>query len=151
MAATTRVAPVDLRWVTNTGHSERRQQRTRPQWLDPGPGKHVALTENGGHADASGAKHLHRRNDCQAGTLKAGAANAFSATSATTVDTGATLDLGGINQTVSSLSGGGAVTNLRVERRDLTNQGASSTFSGVIQNGGWTNTTGLTKIRRETR
>ena len=76
-----------------------------------------------------------------AGTLKAGAANTFSAASATTVN--GTLDLGGYNETVSSLSGGGVVTNGGSSAATLTNQGASSTFSGVIQDG--TGTTGLTQ------
>ena len=78
-----------------------------------------------------------------AGTLEAGAAGAFSATSATTVDAGATLDLGGHNETVSALSGGGAVANSGSGAATLTNQGASSIFSGVIQDG--TSTTALTE------
>ena len=54
---------------------------------------------------------------------------------ATTVNVGQTLDLGGVNQTVSSLSGGGIVTNSGRSQATLTNQGPSSTFSGVIQDG----------------
>jgi autotransporter-associated beta strand protein len=68
-------------------------------------------------------------------TLLGGAANAFSAASATTVNAGGTLDLGGFNQTVSSLAGGGTVANSGLAPVTLTNQGASSTFSGVIQDG----------------
>ena len=72
-------------------------------------------------------------------------ANALSAQSATTVDSGATLDLGGYNQTVSSPAGAGTVTNSGASPAVLTNQGASSTFSGVIQDGATTATTGLTQ------
>ena len=45
-----------------------------------------------------------------AGTLQAGAANAFSATSAHGVAAGATLDLAGFNQTVASLNNSGTVS-----------------------------------------
>ena len=71
-----------------------------------------------------------------AGTLLGGAANAFSPNSPTTVNSGGALDLGGFNQTVSSLSGAGVVTNSGSPPATLTNQGTSSTFSGVIQDGG---------------
>ncbi|MBU1358417.1 MAG: autotransporter outer membrane beta-barrel domain-containing protein [Gammaproteobacteria bacterium] len=46
------------------------------------------------------------------GTLRAGAANAFSAASAHTVAAGATLDLGGRNQTIAALSNAGTVNLL---------------------------------------
>ncbi len=59
--------------------------------------------------------------------------------SPTTVNSGGTLDIGGYSQTVSSLSGGGTVANtnpsISAPTPTLTNQGASSTFSGVIQDG----------------
>ena len=45
-----------------------------------------------------------------AGTLQAGAANAFASLSAFTVAGGATLDLAGFNQTIGSLAGAGNVT-----------------------------------------
>jgi outer membrane autotransporter protein len=44
------------------------------------------------------------------GTLRAGIANAFSPTSAHTVNTAATLDTGGLDQTVASLDNAGTVT-----------------------------------------
>src|SRR6185436_10178890 len=44
-----------------------------------------------------------------AGTLRAGAANAFSAASSHTVGPGATLDTGGFNQRVAALSNSGTV------------------------------------------
>ena len=47
-----------------------------------------------------------------------------------------TLDLGGNDQTVSSLAGDGTVTNSGASgTATLTNQGASSEFDGVIQDG----------------
>ncbi len=78
-----------------------------------------------------------------AGTLKGGATDAFSAASATSVNGGAFLDLGGFAQTVSSLAGGGTVTNSGASAAILTNQGGSSTFAGVIQDGA--SPTGLTQ------
>ena len=95
-----------------------------------------SLTQAGlGVLTLSGANSYGGATTVQSGTLKAGATNAFSAQSATTVDSGATLDLGGFDQTVSSLAGAGTVTNGGASPAVLTNQGASSTFSGVIQDG----------------
>jgi outer membrane autotransporter protein len=54
----------------------------------------------------SGATHV------AAGTLKAGAANTFSASSAHTVAAGATLDTAGLSQTVASLRNAGTVNLL---------------------------------------
>lgn len=68
-------------------------------------------------------------------TLRGGAANAFSAVSATAVNAFGVLDLGGFDQTVSSLSGAGGVTNSGAAGATLTNQGLSSSFSGRIQDG----------------
>ena len=104
----------------------------------------TTLTVNTGANTYTGATHV------AGGTLKAGAENAFSAASATTVDVGATLDLGGFiggtDQTVSSLSGGGTVTDSGVTPATLTNAGASSKFSGVIEDGaGKKSKTGLTQ------
>jgi autotransporter-associated beta strand protein len=73
----------------------------------------------------------------------AAGANVFSAVSATTVS--GTLDLGGNDQAVGSLSGAGVVTNSGASgTATLTNQGASSEFDGVIQDGA-TATTALTQ------
>ncbi|MBN9090041.1 MAG: autotransporter domain-containing protein [Reyranella sp.] len=79
------------------------------------------------------------------GTLRGGAANAFSANSATTVSTATILDLGGYNQTIGSLAGSGTVTNSGPNTATLTAGGdnGSTTFSGVIQDGAAQ--TGLTK------
>jgi autotransporter-associated beta strand protein len=84
-----------------------------------------------GTVTVSGANSYTGATTVEAGTLLAGAANAFAPNSATTVDAGATLDLGGYNQTVSALSGTGLVT----DGGTLTNQGASSTFDGTITDG----------------
>jgi autotransporter-associated beta strand protein len=82
-----------------------------------------------------------------AGTLQAGAANAFSPFSAHFVAAGATLDLNGFDQAILTLSGAGNVTlgsatlttggNFTV----LGNSPRDSEFSGVISGSG-----GLTKV-----
>jgi autotransporter-associated beta strand protein len=79
-------------------------------------------------------------------TLKGGATNTFSANSAFMVNTSATLDLGGFNQTIGSLAGSGTVTNSGAAAATLTAGGdnTSTTFSGVIQDGA--STTALTKL-----
>ena len=89
--------------------------------------------------DGTGALTLTRANTytgvttVAAGALKAGAPSAFSAASATRVD--GALDLGGYNETVSSLSGAGTVTNSGATAATLNDRGASSTFSEIIRNG----------------
>jgi autotransporter-associated beta strand protein len=109
----------------------------------------TALTQNstvGGTLTLTGTNTYSGPTTVQAGTLAAGAANAFSAASATSVLGGGTLDLGGFNQTVSSLAGGGTVTNTAANNNPtLTNVGASSTFSGVIEDGGTTAGISLTQ------
>jgi autotransporter-associated beta strand protein len=83
------------------------------------------------------------------GTLQGGAENAFSANSAHTLNANTTLDLGGFDQIILSLaSAGGAgtrtVTNSGITAATLTTGGsASTTFSGVIQDG--VGATGLIK------
>ena len=74
------------------------------------------------------------------GTLQAGIANAFSASSAYTVASGAVLDLNSFGQTIGSLAGAGAVT-LGSATLTTGNDNTSTTFSGVMSGGG-----GLTKI-----
>jgi outer membrane autotransporter protein len=75
-----------------------------------------------------------------AGTLQAGAANAFAASSAFTIVSGATLDLAGFNQTIGSLAGGGGVT-LGSATLTTGNDNSSTTFSGTMSGTG-----GLAKI-----
>src|SRR6202035_811482 len=61
------------------------------------------------------------------------------------VDSHATLDLGGFNQTIGLLNGNGIVTNSGAAAATLTTGGSkNSTFSGTIQDG--THATGLAKI-----
>jgi fibronectin-binding autotransporter adhesin len=95
-----------------------------------------SLTQAGlGVLTLDGANIYTGATTVQSGTLRAGAPSAFSALSATTVNSGATLDLAGFNQTVSSLTGSGTVTNSGGTLATLTNQRASSTFSGGINDG----------------
>src|SRR5262252_2608706 len=75
-----------------------------------------------------------------AGTLQAGAVNAFSSASAFTVASGATLDLAGFDQTIGSLAGAGAVT-LGSATLTTNGNGSDTTFSGTISGSG-----GLVKI-----
>jgi autotransporter-associated beta strand protein len=74
-----------------------------------------------------------------AGTLQAGAANAFSAISAYTIASGATLDLNNFNQRIGSLAGAGAIT-LGAATLATGIDNTSTTFSGGISGTG-----GLTK------
>ncbi|VVT57889.1 Outer membrane autotransporter barrel domain-containing protein (fragment) [Bosea sp. EC-HK365B] len=73
------------------------------------------------------------------GTLRAGAANAFSANSTFTVASGTTLDLAGFSQTIASLAGAGTVT-LGSGTLTAGSDNTSTTFSGTI-----TGTGGVTK------
>ena len=75
-----------------------------------------------------------------AGTLQAGAVNAFSPFSAFTVASGATLNLASFNQTVGSLAGAGGVA-LGAATLTTGNDNTSTLFSGTISGTG-----GLTKI-----
>jgi outer membrane autotransporter protein len=75
-----------------------------------------------------------------AGTLQAGAVNAFSPFSAFTVASGATLDLASFNQTIGSLAGTGGVT-LGSATLTTGNDNTSTIFSGTISGTG-----GLTKV-----
>src|SRR2546430_7086390 len=75
-----------------------------------------------------------------AGTLKEGAANVISDSSAVTVASGATYDLNSFSATIGSLAGGGTVTSGAAGALTLTAGGdnTSTLFSGVIQNGSGT-------------
>jgi autotransporter-associated beta strand protein/T5SS/PEP-CTERM-associated repeat protein len=69
------------------------------------------------------------------GTLQAGAANVFAASSAVTVASGATLDFNGFDQALASLSGAGAVT-MGAGSMTVGGNNASTTFSGAISGSG---------------
>ncbi|HEV2510153.1 autotransporter outer membrane beta-barrel domain-containing protein, partial [Bosea sp. (in: a-proteobacteria)] len=75
------------------------------------------------------------------GTLRAGAANAFSANSTFTVASGATLDLAGFNQSIGSLAGAGTVT-LGSSTLTTGANNSSTTFSGKITGSGGVTKTG---------
>ncbi len=74
------------------------------------------------------------------GTLRAGAANTFSAVSAVTLGGGATLDLNNFSQTIGSLAGFGFVA-LGAGTLTAGGDNTSTTFSGVVSGDG-----GLIKI-----
>jgi autotransporter-associated beta strand protein len=80
----------------------------------------------------SGANSYTGATNVNGGTLRAGTANAFGASTAFTVASGATLDLNGFNKTFGSLSGAGTVS------------GANSTISGTFTPGSGTPGTSMT-------
>jgi autotransporter-associated beta strand protein len=91
----------------------------------------------------SGANTYSGGTDITAGTLKGGAVNTVG-TGRVFVEAAGTLDLGGFNQTIGSLTGSGIVRNTGVPLAILTT-GTDNTnvlFSGQIQDDG---PTGLTK------
>src|SRR5262245_23395963 len=83
----------------------------------------------------SGANTYTGPTMVNAGTLQAGAVNAFSSASAFTVASGATLDLAGFDQTVGSLAGAGNVT-LGSAMLTTNGDGSDTTFSGTISGSG---------------
>ena len=83
------------------------------------------------------------------GTLRGGAANTFSSASAVTVGSGATFDLGGFTQSISSLAGAGLVTTEGAAGSDMLTVGSDNTstsFSGLISNAAGGRTLALTKL-----
>ena len=103
-----------------------------------GPG---GLTKIGaGTLTLSGSSTYTGATSVNAGTLQAGAVNAFSPFSAFTVASGATLDLNSFNQTIGSLAGAGSAT-LGSAMLTTGNDNTSTTFSGTISGTG-----SLTKI-----
>jgi autotransporter-associated beta strand protein len=98
------------------------------------------LTKQGaGILMLSGPSSYVGATSIDAGTLRAGAINAFAPASNFTVASGGTLDLNGFNQTIGSLGGAGAVA-LGAATLSAGNNGSSTTFSGDISGAG-----GLTK------
>jgi outer membrane autotransporter protein len=103
-----------------------------------GPG---GLTKIGaGTLTLSGSSTYTGATSVNAGTLQAGAVNAFSPFSAVTIAGGATLDLASFNQSIGSLAGAGSVT-LGSATLTTGNDNTSTTFSGTISGTG-----GLTKV-----
>ncbi len=76
-----------------------------------------------------------------AGTLQAGAANAFASAGAYTVASGATMDLNGFSQTIGSLAGAGNVS-LGAGTLTTGSDGTGTTFSGVMSGAGRLTKTG---------
>ncbi|TCR68219.1 autotransporter-associated beta strand repeat-containing protein [Bosea sp. BK604] len=94
-----------------------------------------SLQQNGtGITTLAGAASHFGATAVNAGTLRANAANRFSAASAVTVAVGAALDANGFNQAIASLAGAGNVA-LGAGRLTLANA-ASTTFSGTIAGSG---------------
>ena len=87
-------------------------------------------------------------NDVQVGTLRAGSTTAFGDNVATTVDSGAVLELDGFSNSIGSLAGAGTVENASVTAATLTTgaDNTSTTFSGILQDGAGGGTFGLTKV-----
>ncbi|MDQ0043659.1 outer membrane autotransporter protein [Variovorax boronicumulans] len=84
----------------------------------------------------SGANSYTGATDVAAGTLKAGATGTFSAASAHTVRSGATLDLAGFSQTVASLANSGTVSLVgTAPGTTLTVNGAYVGNGGVLRLG----------------
>src|SRR5919201_1253234 len=83
----------------------------------------------------SGANTYTGPTAVNAGTLQAGAVNAFSSASAFMIARGATLDLAGFNQTIGSLAGAGSVT-LGAATLTTNGDGSDTTFSGTISGSG---------------
>ncbi|MCJ2007835.1 beta strand repeat-containing protein, partial [Methylobacterium sp. J-092] len=101
----------------------------------------TALTKLGaGTLTLSGTNTYTGATAINAGTLQAGAVNAFSAGSTVTIAPGARMDLASFNQTIASLAGAGSVT---LGSGILTTGGsnASTTYAGTISGTG-----GVTKV-----
>ncbi|MFY7874518.1 MAG: autotransporter-associated beta strand repeat-containing protein, partial [Pirellula sp.] len=85
-------------------------------------------------------------NVLNGGVLQGGATNSFSANSAVTVNSSATVRLNGFSNSIGSLAGSGVVENNTATAATLTAgaDGTDTTFSGILRNGS-TATLGLTK------
>jgi len=79
-------------------------------WSGPVSGTAGLVKSGAGTLTLSGANVYTGATSVNAGTLRAGAANALSNASAFTVASGATLDLAGQSQTIASMANGGTVS-----------------------------------------
>ncbi|WP_370543402.1 autotransporter-associated beta strand repeat-containing protein, partial [Herbaspirillum sp. Sphag1AN] len=103
------------------------------------------LTKQGGGTLVLGAVNTYTgATTISGGTVQTGVANAIQASSAVSVETGATLDMSQFAQTINNLSGAGTVL-LGTQTLTANNATAASEFSGVISGSG-----GLTKIGTNT-
>ena len=110
--------------------------------ISDGIGSTGGLTKiGGGTLVLSGTSSYTGATNVNAGTLQAGAANAFAPQSLFNVASGAVLDLNGFNETLGSLAGAGNVT---LGSGTLTAGGnnASTTYSGAISGSGGFNKAG---------
>lgn len=99
-------------------------------------GATIGLTKTGtGTLVLSGASTYGGATTLSAGILKAGAANAFSSSSAFSVASGTTLDLNGYDQVVGSLAGAGTVS-LGAGTLSAGGNGTSTAFTGAIGGAG---------------
>src|SRR5260370_19367874 len=101
--------------------------------LDPAIGDRDKV--GSGMLTLSGSSTYAGATAVNAGTLQAGAVNAFSPSSALTVATGAILALNSSNQTIGSLAGAASVT-LGSATLTTGNDNTSTTFSGAISGTG---------------
>jgi autotransporter-associated beta strand protein/T5SS/PEP-CTERM-associated repeat protein len=85
----------------------------------------------------AGGSNYSGPTEVNAGTLQAGAVNAFSSSSAFTVAAGAVLDLNNLNQTIGSLAGAaGSTVTLGTATLTAGGDNRSTTFAGVISGDG---------------
>ncbi|WP_396174555.1 BspA family leucine-rich repeat surface protein, partial [Flavobacterium sp.] len=104
-------------------------------------GTGARLTKEGsGTLTLSGVNSYTGATVINAGTLRLGVAERISNSSALTIATGAVFDMNGFSETVFSFEGGGTITSNAVGSVTITYNGpfATTTFSGVIQNGSGT-------------
>ncbi|MFA5148811.1 MAG: autotransporter-associated beta strand repeat-containing protein, partial [Candidatus Omnitrophota bacterium] len=100
-------------------------------------GAHALTLKGDGIINLSGANTYTGATAVNAGTVNAGIADqAFGIGSDVTVGEGATLSLNNFNETIGSLSGSGTVKNGGIENMTLTVGDGSTTFSGLITDGG---------------
>lgn len=104
-----------------------------------GIGGTASLTTTSGTTTVLGNNSYSGATAINGGTLRAGATGAFNALSATTVATGAVIDLNNFNQALGSLAGTGNVT-LGSATLTIGGLGTNTSFSGAMSGSG-----GLTK------
>jgi hypothetical protein len=83
---------------------------TSTDGLISGIGGPASVTTTSGVTTFTGAAYTGATN-INGGTGRGGSTNGFSAASPTTIAGGATLDLGGFNQAIASISGSGTIGN----------------------------------------
>ena len=103
-----------------------------------GAGYYVNLTKAGTGTITLGATSAHYGSTVvNGGTLKAGSVNGLSSYAALSIASGATVDLGGFNSTVTALSGAGTLTNSGASAAVLTTGSANTSTNLLRRNAGW--------------